>query len=306
MKKKARNIILVLVFLIGLGVFYYPTLTNKINEYKNQNIIKQYNENKEDLYKESQSTKEEESQLDILLKKMEEYNEKIYSDKQKDLKDPFSYEESSFDLTEFGFSDNVFGYISIPIMEIELPIYLGANHENMAKGAVQMSQTSLPIGGENTNSVIAAHRGYKYQAMFRDIEALNIGDEVKITNLWDTLEYRVCEIKIIDPSDVPEVLIQEGRDLVTLITCHPYTKNYKRYVVYCERVNNDISQNNNETSTINKETSSVGKASTDEDNILKTENAVRGLMVYIIVFAIFIVVIRFIWKSLKNKINHLK
>lgn len=299
MKKKARNIILILVFLIGLGIFSYPTLSNKFNEYKNQNIIEKYEENKEELHKESQSTKEE-SKLDILLKKMEEYNEKIYNDKQKDLKDPFSYEESSFDLTEFGFSDNIVGYISIPVMEIELPIYLGANLENMAKGAVQMSQTSLPIGGENTNCVIAAHRGYKYQAMFRDIEALSIGDEVKITNLWDTLEYRVCEIKIIDPSDVPEVLIQEGRDLVTLITCHPYTKNYKRYVVYCERVNNDESNNNNETSAVNKETSSVEKTSTGEDNILKTEKTIRGLVVYIIGFAIFIIAIRFVWKKFKK------
>lgn len=300
MKKKSRNIMLILVFLIGLGFFYYPTLSNKFNEYKNQIIIKEYNENKEELYKESHSTKGEESQLDILLKKMEEYNEKIYKDKQKDLKDPFSYEESSFDLTEFGFSDNIVGYISIPIMDIELPIYLGANHENMSKGAVQMSQTSFPIGGENTNSAIVAHRGYKYQAMFRDIEALSIGDEVKITNLWGTLEYRVCEIKIIDPSDVSEVLIQEGRDLITLITCHPYTKNYKRYVVYCERVNDETSSNNNETSTSNKETSSVEKIFTGEDNILKVEKEVRELVSYIIGGAIFILAIRFIWKKFKR------
>lgn len=294
MKKIARNIILFLVFLIGLGFFYYPTLANKFNEYKNQKIINKFNENKEKLYEETQSTKEEVSQLDILLKKMEEYNEKIYNDKQKDLKDPFSYEESSFDLTEFGFSDNIVGYISIPIMEIQLPIYLGANHENMAKGAVQMSQTSFPIGGEHTNSVIAAHRGYKYQTMFRDIEELSIGDEVKITNLWDTLEYRVCEIEIIDPSDVPKVLIQEGRDLVTLITCHPYTKNYKRYVVYCERVYD------NQTSTLNDEISSVGEISTGEDNILKIENTVRELVEYIIGGAVFIIVIRLIWKKLKK------
>jgi len=72
--------------------------------------------------------------------------------------------------------------------------------------------------------------------MFRDIEALQIGDKVYITNFWDTLVYEVAETKVILPADIQQIYIQEGRDMVTLITCHPYTKNYQRYVVYCERV----------------------------------------------------------------------
>ena len=103
------------------------------------------------------------------------------------------------------------------------------------KGAGHLSETSIPIGGNNTNSVIAAHRGMKSHPMFRDIENLSIGDEVKITNMWDELIYKVVETKVINPDEISEVLIQEGRDLITLITCHPYTKNYQRYVVYCER-----------------------------------------------------------------------
>ena len=188
---------------------------------------------------------------------MKAYNEKIYKDKQSDLKDPWSYEQSSFDLTKYGVDNNIIGYIIVPHMEIELPIYLGANSDNMAKGAVHMSQTSLPIGGENTNCVIAAHRGYKGIPMFCDIEIMEIGDEVIIKNLWETLKYRVSNIKIINPSDSQEVLIQSGKDMVTLITCHPYTKNYKRYVVYCEREKDDEENNNevvsNETVTANKE-----------------------------------------------------
>ena len=98
------------------------------------------------------------------------------------------------------------------------------------------NETSYSIGGENTNCVLAAHRGSSRAAMFRDIEKLEIGDEIYIQNFRETLTYRVAELRVISPTDVQELLIQPGRDLVTLITCHPYRHNYQRYVVYCERV----------------------------------------------------------------------
>ena len=121
-------------------------------------------------------------------------------------------------------------------MEVELPILLGANTENMKEGAVHLTETSYPVGGENTNCVLAAHRGSSRAAMFRDIEILEIGDEIIIRNFRETLTYRVAELRVISPTDVQELLIQPGRDLVTLITCHPYRHNDQRYVVYCERV----------------------------------------------------------------------
>lgn len=121
-------------------------------------------------------------------------------------------------------------------MKVELPILLGANDENLEKGAAHLTETSYPIGGQNTNCVLAAHRGYNRAAMFRDIEKLEIGDEIHILNFRETLTYRVAELRVISPTDVEELLIQEGRDLVTLVTCHPYRYNYQRYVVYCERV----------------------------------------------------------------------
>jgi len=121
-------------------------------------------------------------------------------------------------------------------MDLKLPLYLGATEENMRRGSVQLTETSLPIGGNNANCVIAGHRGYHGAAMFRDIEKLQLGDEIYITNPWDKLTYRVYELDIIDPTDTHKVMIQEGRDLVTLITCHPYRQNYQRYIVYAERV----------------------------------------------------------------------
>ena len=124
-----------------------------------------------------------------------------------------------------------------------MPIFLGATEQHMADGAAHLSQTSLPIGGENTNCVIAGHRGYNGASYFRYIDKLKVGDLVSVTNLWERLTYRVCEIKIIDPYDVTEILIQPGRELLTLLTCHPYASGGRqRYVVYCERVESPEAQ----------------------------------------------------------------
>lgn len=168
---------------------------------------------------------------------MQQYNEDIYATGQSGLCDAWAYQQPSFDLTAYGVEDGTIGVINIPAMNVELPIYLGATYDNMAKGAVHLSQTSLPIGGENTNCVIAAHRGWYGAPYFRYIDILKIGDEVRITNLWETLTYRVAEVKIIDPDDIDEILIQPGRELLTLVTCHPYASGgLYRYIVYCERV----------------------------------------------------------------------
>ena len=106
----------------------------------------------------------------------------------------------------------------------------------MAAGAAHLSQTSLPIGGNNTNCVIAGHRGWRGASYFRYVTDLQPGDKVYITNLWETLAYTVTETKIIKPNEIEKILIQPGRDMVTLLTCHPYASGGKqRYVVYCER-----------------------------------------------------------------------
>mgnify|MGYP000014220845 CR=1 FL=1 len=151
---------------------------------------------------------------------MVRYNETIYTQGQAGLSCEYDYQKPSFTLTQYGLADEVFGVISIPAMELEMPIFLGATEQHMAAGAAHLSQTSLPIGGENTNCVIAGHRGYNGASYFRYIDKLNVGDLVSVTNLWETLTYRVCEIKIIDPHDVTEILIQPGRELLTLLTCH--------------------------------------------------------------------------------------
>ena len=178
-------------------------------------------------------------ELRDLYWQMVEYNEKLYEEGQKDITDPFTVQQPSFDLKQFGFADNVIGFIEIPVLKLKLPLYLGASTENMAKGAVHMSQTSLPIGGENTNCVIAAHRGtIGCGVMFKYINKIEVGDYVYITNFCEKLTYRVCEIEIISPYDIDKIMIQDGRDMVTLFSCNPLGQHIERYVVYAERVEN--------------------------------------------------------------------
>ena len=166
---------------------------------------------------------------------MQDYNAEIYAGGQSGLTDPFAYEEAPLNLAAYGYDDDVLAVLWIPRLNLELPVYLGASRENLAKGAALLGQTSMPLGGENTNTVIAAHRGYYGAEMLRNVQQIQIGDKITLTTPWDTLVYRVCELKIIQPDDISAVLIQPGRDLLTLTTCHPYTQNTQRYLVIAER-----------------------------------------------------------------------
>lgn len=169
---------------------------------------------------------------------MLEYNEALMGEQRHLLTDPWSYEQTSFDLMEYGIEGGVFGVLDIPDIELSMPVYLGATNANMAKGAVHLSNTSLPIGGMDTNSVIAGHRGYNGADYFRHLGKLKNGSTVHLTNLWETLSYKVVDIQIIEPSDIQKIYVQEGRDLLTLLTCHPYASGGKqRLVIYCERTN---------------------------------------------------------------------
>lgn len=226
----------ILLFLAGLAVLLYPICTDLLykKEVQQQKIqfTQQIEEATEKMPKEAGAA----FPFEELYQELQRRNEALFAEKQKELKDPFSYQQPGIDLTEYGLEGNIIGFVSIPKMEVELPILLGANTENMREGVVHLTETSYPIGGKNTNCVLAAHRGASRTAMFRDIEKLEIGDEIYIQNFREALTYRVSELEIISPTDVQELLIQKGRDLVTLITCHPYRHNYQRYVVYCERV----------------------------------------------------------------------
>lgn len=168
---------------------------------------------------------------------MQSYNQTIFEEGQTGLSDPSAYEKASFKLSDYGLESEVFGVLSIPRLSLEMPIYLGASKQNMANGAAVMGQTSLPIGGSNTNCVLAGHRGWNGAAYFLYINQLEPGDTVTVTNLWETLTYEVVETQIISPNDVDAIHIQPNCELLTLLTCHPPASGGKqRYLVFCERV----------------------------------------------------------------------
>ena len=245
--RKIVILIMLLIFAAGLGIMLYPSLQGAITDHR---IIQEAHEFLEMLEtiptkpeaeateptEPTEPTETEPVLYPELLNAMQSYNQQIWEEKQAGLCDPWSYEQPSFTLGDYGLEDEVFGVITIPRLQLEMPIYLGATYKHMADGAAHLSQTSLPIGGENSNCVIAGHRGWGGASYFRYITELEAGDEVIITNLWGELRYTVVKTKIIDPNDVEEILIQQDRELLTLLTCHPYASGGKyRYVVYCER-----------------------------------------------------------------------
>lgn len=278
MKEKLLTMIAGLLFLIGAAIFFYPYAMDWYYDYHTDRVLASYKEEMENLQKEaaeeSSDALETDNQkavskisrrLDDLYEEMVQYNQEIYENRQQDLEDPFFYESVSFDLTQYGLEDNLIGYLTIPAMELELPVYLGATTKNLAKGAAHLGQTSMPVGGENTNVVLAAHRGYRGIPMFREIEKLKQGDIVTFTTPFDTLTYQVTGMEIILPEDINKIRIQTGKDMLTLFTCHPYRENSHRYVVYCERTflaqqESDEEQDHQQPSEESIEISSSGEA----------------------------------------------
>lgn len=240
LKKKIILIMAVIFLAAGMGLLLYPYISQQVYDREVRKVLEAFDQKTDKMKREMKAEVSDTSVpkpfFDELYEKILAYNRNLFLSGQKDLVDPFSYEQIGFSLKEWGFDEDMIGSLKIPKMDIELPVYLGATNENMAKGAAHLTQTSLPVGGINSNAVIAAHRGYSRAAMFRDIEKLEPGDEVIIKNFRETLIYRVAEIKILKPTDIQEILIQEGRDLITLLTCHPYGFNLQRYAVLCERV----------------------------------------------------------------------
>lgn len=244
MGKKLPRILLTILFLLGLVVFSYPYAHELLVKREMKSSVQIFGEQKETQSTSvvnSDSTQSSEQRIyPELWEDMTAYNEAIFAKGQSGLSSKLDYQQPSFRLSDYGLKEEAFGVIDIPAMELSMPIYLGASKEHMADGAAHLSQTSLPIGGENTNCVIAGHRGYNGASYFRYIDKLKTGDTVTITNLWEQLTYRVAEIKVIYPYEVDEILIQPGRELLTLLTCHPYASGGKqRYLVICERVNQE-------------------------------------------------------------------
>lgn len=284
MRKIPFYIMAAVLFLAGILFVFYPLGRSVYSDYENKQIIKAFQNQKNTAAEQSEKANDKKSYGE-LLEQMEAYNQQIYDTNQEGLKDAWSYQQNTFELSSFGLSDDMIGYISIGAMEIELPLYIGASEENMSKGAAVLGQTSMPIGGKNSNCVIAAHRGWKGTPMFREIEALKPGDEVVVTNLWESLKYKVVKTIVIDPTDIDAVKIIADADMLTLITCHPYTKNYQRYVVYCSRDTEELLSD--------QEIPYEGEAYTSSENEIQLEKQInRDIMIFAVLLVLLVLFIK--------------
>lgn len=235
MKRKISGILFGLLFLIGFGILAYPTVSNQWNTYRQSRLISNYEQVVSDMQPEDY-TKEWEAarEFDSTLVQNNIYGDVFGSD-DVDMKDTDYWKV----LNVAG--DGVMGYLSIPKINIKLAIYHGTAEDVLQTGIGHMNGTSLPIGGESTHSVLAAHRGLPAARLFTDIDQLKQGDMLYIHVLDETMAYQVDQILDMVDKDDHETLeealqIQEGEDQVTLFTCTPYGVNSHRLLVRGTRV----------------------------------------------------------------------
>lgn len=235
MKKKIPGIIFGLMFLIGFGILVYPTVADQWNTYRQSRLISSYERTINEMEPEDFTAEWEKARAfnDTLTQNS------IYGD-------VFGEEDQELEDTEYWQvlnvgGDGVMGYLSIPNINIKLSIYHGTGDEVLQTGVGHLNGTKLPIGGESTHSVLAAHRGLPSARLFTDIDQLEKGDMFYIHVLDETLAYQVDQIlDMVDKDDyetLEEALqIEEGKDQVTLFTCTPYGVNSHRLLVRGIRV----------------------------------------------------------------------
>lgn len=221
--KKIYFSILILITLIALGFLLYPSFSNYINNKFAVSTISDYTEK-------INNVKDEE--VDDLIKNINKYNYDLFNGTaENQLPDYLNIHEG-----------DVLGYIEIPSINIKLPIYYGTSVDILKKGVGVLEGTSLPVGGENTHSVLSAHTGLANQKLFTDIDKLKDGDVFYLHILKKDLAYKVNQIKVVHPDEIDELKISDDKDYVTLLTCYPYGINTERLLVRGERT--DLSPSN--------------------------------------------------------------
>lgn len=226
MKRKILPLVSVLILILAAGAALYPTVSAWINNMLAKGEISRYNDTVDVLSAEDKAR---------LLNQARLYNDSIDNY----FSDSFSSEAFIDDaayLDTLNLSDNgQIGTVEIPCIDCSLPIYHGSDEDMLSKGAIHMVGTSLPIGGESTHAVISAHTAYPGKILFDRLTDMEVGDSFSVTVLGDTLNYKVIDIKVVLPSEVSYLEIERGKDLVTLMTCTPYSVNTHRLLVTGER-----------------------------------------------------------------------
>lgn len=235
MKRKISNILFGLMFLIGFGVLVYPTVSDQWNTYRQNKLISNYESAVEEMTEVDFTEEWEKAKaFDAALAQNNLYG------------DVFGEDKGELENTEYWqvlnvANDGIMGYLSIPKINVKNAIYHGTGDKVLQTGIGHLNGTKLPIGGESTHSVLAAHRGLPTARLFTDIDQLKKGDMFYIHVLDEVLAYQVDQILDMVDKDDHETLegalqIEEGKDQVTLFTCTPYGVNSHRLLVRGTRV----------------------------------------------------------------------
>lgn len=226
------TIALMVVLAVGMALLALPRLLNLRAQTEMDQSIKVV----EDLRADSSAMQgRSDVNLDAAWQYLSQYNQDVRDGEVPQVNDPWGFSTSSAGFPATELPDGLVGSIRIPAMDVNLPLYLGSTEQNMLKGATVMYGSSAPLGETDSNCVVAAHRGFSNGYMFNYIERLEVGDHVYISTPWQDLDYVVTAFKVVDPDDVESVRIQPGRDMVTLLTCHPHPQHTHRLLVYCDR-----------------------------------------------------------------------
>lgn len=221
MKSKVLNTVIVLFLVAGVCVFLYPTIGDLVNRVTSKAAISGYEEAVENM-----DSREKEEKLSIA----EDYNRRLTDGSV--LSDP---EKGIDDFVDSFSVSKIIGYISIPQIEIYLPIYTGEAAEVLSKGVWLVPHTSLPVGGKSTHAVLSGHRGLPSAKLFTNLDKLEIGDMFYINVLGEELAYRIDQIKTVLPQEVDDIHIVRDKDYITLVTCTPYGINTHRLLIRGER-----------------------------------------------------------------------
>lgn len=226
-KKNWSTLVLVGFMLFGAGLMAYPTFSDWWNSFHQSRAVESYSKAVAALEKED---------YDRILTSAEKYNKALSQTGiiWKMSKDQKKEYEKQLDITGNG----IMGYIDIPKINIKLPIYHGTEDTVLEVAIGHLAGTSLPIGGKDSHCAVSGHRGLPSARLFTDLDKLAEGDLWTMTVLDHTVTYEVDQIRIVDPNDLSEIMIESGKDYATLVTCTPYGINTHRLLVRGHRVPN--------------------------------------------------------------------
>lgn len=224
MRKNLSTIILILIFLVGLSVMLYPSVSDAVNRKHQSRAVAGYAEEVEQL---------SDADYQTYFDAADAYNRQLNTTPNAFYKpDLVSGYAQTLDISGTG----IMGYITIPKISVELPIYHGTDEGVLQVAAGHLEGSSLPVGGAGTHAVISAHRGLPSAKLFTNLDELEVGDRFTITVLNRVLTYEVDQISIVLPTEIDQLLPTEGMDYVTLMTCTPYGINSHRLLVRGRRI----------------------------------------------------------------------